>query len=600
MDNIFAVYKEKGVKIYYRKEYKLADILNLLKKVTNCPENAQRHVLRLKRSSKAIVFLEEIPFNGVPKKVVVKRISYRSVFFFDLRGIRFMLRKTFLGARGRRAWVAGNGLIARGIPTPQPIALIEKKFLGFTRDNILLTEYIDNTLSVDDHVSKYFNNGLNLGVMKKKRLFIEELARFVRVFHNTGIYHGDLSGRNILVKEEQRGNWEMFIIDLDAVSLWKKLTLRRRLQDLARINVCPNCITNTDRMRFFKAYFHGRPPKAHEYVRRIFELAGVIGRRRFRRRRRKSNCLNVFAVYKAKGVKIYYRKEYKLTDILDLLKRVTNYPENVQRHGIVTTTPHTPPSPPSEGGDNGEVKHVLKRSSKAEVLLEEIPFNGAPKKVVVKHIFCRRNFFDMLKKTLLGTKGKRAWVAGNGLLAKGIATPQPIALIEKKSFGLTGEDFLLTRYINGTLSVNDYVSKYFSRDAMLCVSTPLVKGARGIKDKRVFIEELARFVRSFHDTGFYHCDLSGVNILVKEGRQGKRKMFIIDLNSVSLWKKLTLKRRLKNLSQINGRLNGITNTDRMRFFKTYFRGIPFKAHEYIRGIAKHRETRRLRKASKGG
>ncbi len=590
MDNIFTVYKEKGVKIYYRKEYKLADILNLLKKVTNCPENAQRHVLRLKRSSKAIVFLEETLFNGIPKKVVVKRISYRSVFFFDWRGLRFMLRKTFLGARGRRAWVAGNGLIARGIPTPQPIALIEKKFLGFTRDNILLTEYIDNTLSVDDHVSKYFNNGLNLGMMKKKRLFIEELARFVRAFHDTGIYHGDLSGRNILVKEGQRGNWEMFIIDLDAVSLWKKLTLRRRLQDLARINVCPNCITNTDRMRFFKAYFHGRPPKAHEYVRRIFELAGVIGRRRFRRHRRKGNCLNnsVFAVYKAKGVKIYYRKEYKLTDILDLLKRVTNYPENVQRHGIATTTP--PQSPPCEGGDKGEVKHVLKRSLKAEVLLEEIPFNGSPKKVVVKHIFCRRNFFDMLKKTLLGTKGKRAWVAGNGLLAKGVATPQPIALIEKKSFGLTRENFLLTRYINGSLSVNDYVSKYFSKELNLEM----------IKKKRIFIEELARFIRSFHDTGFYHCDLSGVNILVKERRRGKRKMFIIDLNSVSLWKKLTLKRRLKNLSQINGRLDGITNTDRMRFFKTYFRGIPSKAHEYIRGIAKHREARRLRKASTGG
>ena len=112
----------------------------------------------------------------------------------------------------------------------------------------------------------------------RKRLFTEELARLVRLFHDTGFYHGDLSGRNILVKEGSASggeNWEMFITDLDAVSLWKKLTLKRQLKNLSQINDCPDCITNADRMRFFKTYFRGIPPKAHEYIRKIVKLTMV-------------------------------------------------------------------------------------------------------------------------------------------------------------------------------------------------------------------------------------------------------------------------------------------------------------------------------------
>jgi tRNA A-37 threonylcarbamoyl transferase component Bud32 len=255
----------------------------------------------LKLSSKATVLLEEFPFKGIKKKVVVKHVVYSRVFFFSLRGLKFILIRIFLGTRGRRAWIAGNGFAVRGIPTPQPIALVERKFFGFTRDDILLTEYIDDSLSVNDYISKHFSNEYNptespllkegMGV-KKKRLFIEELARLVRSFHDTGIYHSDLSGRNIIVREGQPGHWEMYIIDLDAVSLWKKLTLRRRLKDLARINnVCPDCITNTDRMRFFKAYFRGRSPRDHEYIERIFKLTEVIRCRRSRRRQRKRSRL---------------------------------------------------------------------------------------------------------------------------------------------------------------------------------------------------------------------------------------------------------------------------------------------------------------------
>ncbi|HLG30043.1 MAG TPA: lipopolysaccharide kinase InaA family protein, partial [Candidatus Brocadiales bacterium] len=256
----------------------------------------------------------------------------------------------------------------------------------------------------------------------------------------------------------------------------------------------------------------------------------------------------------------------------------------------------TPQSPPSQGGDKGEVKQILKRSSKSVVFLEEIPFSGVSKKVIVKYNFYR-GFFDMLKKTFLGTRSRKAWIAANALIVRGIPTPQPIALIEKKSFGFTRDNFLITEYIEDSLRINDYVSKYFNSN-FNPFTPPLLKGGRGIKKKKLFIEELARLVRRFHNTGFYHCDLCGVNILVKEGSASggeNWEMFIIDLDSVSLWKRLTLRRRLENFSQINSSFSNVTNADRMRFFKAYFRGLPPKAHEYAREIVKCTEARRLRK-----
>lgn len=273
LSDTFAVYKAKGVRIYYRKEYKIADILDLFKRVENYQEKELCHMVRY--SKKSVVFLDEIPFWGIPKKVVIKHILYRS--FFD------MLGKTFFGTRGERALVAANTLVAMGFATPQPIALIEKKSFGFVRDNFVVTEYIDKTFNVRDYLLNHFNSELNPEKIGRKKLFIEELAKLVRLFHDTGLHHCDLSGGNILIREVQHGNWEMFIIDLDSVSLWKKLTLKRRLRNLSQINDYFRHMTNADKMRFFKTYFGSLPPKAHEYVRWIFERSE---RRRLRRLRR--------------------------------------------------------------------------------------------------------------------------------------------------------------------------------------------------------------------------------------------------------------------------------------------------------------------------
>ena len=560
--------------------------------------------VRIIKSNKARTTLSAPFVNG--QRVIVKR--YHSKGWFER--IKYLFRPS----RAKAEWDMMNALLNKGISTCVPLAYGERRRWGFLLEGSLIVKEIPDCLSFQAYIKRHCSGIQSKDKILLKRELLKKLADFIRNIHEKNIDHRDFHGGNILVTETDSGNPVFYLIDLHKARVCNRLSLRRKINSLALQCDIPGFpFSRTDCMRLIKYYNNYCPPAPSLplegggvtclfHAKKDFKGFALKMLKRIeilKNKRLKSTtrwCLklsNVFAVYKSKGIRIYYRKEYPLADILDLLKRVGNYSAGLHRHNIITTTPQ---SLPLQGGDKGEVKQILKRSSKSVVFLEEIPFSGVSKKVIVKYNF-RRGFFDMLKKTFLGTRSRKAWIAANALIVRGIPTPQPIALIEKKSFGFTRDNFLITEYIDDSLRVNDYVSKYFNSN--LNPPTPFNKGGmgglRGIKRKKLFIEELARLVRLFHDTEIYHCDLCGVNILVKEGQQENWEMFIIDLDSVSLWKRLTLRRRLENFSQINSSFSNVTNADRMRFFKAYFRGLPPKAHEYLKEIDKHIEARRIRK-----
>ena len=89
------------------------------------------------------------------------------------------------------------------------------------------------------------------------------------------------------------------------------------------------------------------------------------------------------------------------------------------------------------------------------------------------------------------------------------------------------------------------------------------------RKKKRFISSLAMSFRRLHDSGVYHGDLKANNIMIRES-QGTLDFFYLDLDRVSFHEKITKKRLIKNLSQLNASLPGcITYTDRLRFYQTY-------------------------------
>ena len=86
--------------------------------------------------------------------------------------------------------------------------------------------------------------------------------------------------------------------------------------------------------------------------------------------------------------------------------------------------------------------------------------------------------------------------------------------------------------------------------------------------KRTMVKELGKWLRGIHDLGIYHDDWSSKNILATQ-HNDQWTFHMIDMESVSPKKRLTYRRRVKNLGQISDAPFGITRTDRMRFLLAY-------------------------------
>jgi hypothetical protein len=188
---------------------------------------------------------------------------------YRYRGLIYALMNVFRKSRALKSWVAANGFIVRGLLTPQPLAMIEKRFGPLVRANFYICRWLDAP-----ELNTYIAGRQWLEPDKKQ--FIRCLAETVVKLHAQGIYHGDLKSNNILVRENAE-SWDFFFIDLDRVSFTRPLTLERRANNLAQINASvADVMTLRDRLRFFR--FYSRAAACYTDRKRYFERIMAISR----------------------------------------------------------------------------------------------------------------------------------------------------------------------------------------------------------------------------------------------------------------------------------------------------------------------------------
>jgi hypothetical protein len=144
-------------------------------------------------------------------------------------------------------------------------------------------------------------------------------------------------------------------------------------------------------------------------------------------------------------------------------------------------------------------------------------------------------------------------------MAANFRTPKPIALFEEKRTGILKKSFLIMEDVSACLPCDKYVTEKFRE--------PHNMGIFG--KKRRFISSFAMSLRQLHDSGIYHHDLKANNIMIME-LPDSWDFFYLDLDRVCFNKKITHKKRMKNLSQLNASIaHNITYADRLRFYYTY-------------------------------
>lgn len=130
---------------------------------------------------------------------VVKRYNIKSKWHW--------LRRCFRSTRAAHSWNLAQRLQLFSIPTPKPVAYIEKRFLGLRGKSYFVMECIDG-----EHAGKYFAD-----YQSDDPQYAIMAERITQLFINLAklrLTHGDLKMTNILIEHKHRP----LLIDLDGMA----------------------------------------------------------------------------------------------------------------------------------------------------------------------------------------------------------------------------------------------------------------------------------------------------------------------------------------------------------------------------------------------
>lgn len=162
-----------------------------------------------------------------------------------------------------------------------------------------------------------------------------------------------------------------------------------------------------------------------------------------------------------------------------------------------------------------------------------------PLDVVVKQ-FRHRTAKDRLRRRLRGSKALKSWRVAWKLLDSGLLTPEPVMRIESESE--SGPAFYVCRYLPDVTE-----ARYLFRAANAGAEREQFPGV----DFPGFIEALGRTIRRLHDAGVWHRDMSGGNVLLRFGEDGRPTAFyLVDLNRARVGRPPSVSERLRDLSRL--------------------------------------------------
>ncbi len=188
----FARIKKPGALIMYDRDFLSDKFLAFLANPESVFTDPQNKILKKGRTATVV----KANIDG--KVLVVKR--------YNVKGAWHWLRRSLRTTRAAKSWRLANLLRLFGVPTPKPIAFIEKRFFGFRNKSYFVMEYVPG-----EHLGDYFAK------YKQDDAHFEKIAlRVITLLTNLTklrLSHGDLKVTNILIHDDHP-----VMIDLDGMT----------------------------------------------------------------------------------------------------------------------------------------------------------------------------------------------------------------------------------------------------------------------------------------------------------------------------------------------------------------------------------------------
>ena len=448
------------------------------------------------------------------------------------------LKYLILPSKARKEWFIAHQLQKRNLAIPRPLGWMERLHRGFVKESYYLSEAIGSGVSLIEEAEK-------LG----DRFPLFELAKTVKRVHQEGLIHSDLHAGNFL--------WDggtLFLTDLHSAKIVKNPTLKQRLWNLSLLFHSLRSIWGeVDQARFMDTYFEGEsyyPERKKEFLQKVSSWMEKLQNKQWRSRTKR--CLkesSEFSVQKRKGVHYYRRRDFPL----EVLK------QRVEEHlRLVEEKP----------------SDLVKCSPEITVSILE---NGK-RKLSVKQ-YRPHKYWRGFKEHFRHSRGLKAWIAGNGLSARGVPSLKPLGLVERTSWsGLSESSFLM--------EVSD-------RDQEL--DRYILANLGDFKERRSFIKAFAKWLSHYHQLNLYHQDMKTCNMMISKAGEGWN-FHLLDLEDVRLDGKVSEKELFKNFLQLNTSTpKTVTTTDRFRFFRTYIRLNPVVKDQksFLRHLIKESKRREV-------
>lgn len=157
------------------------------------------------------------------------------------------LKSFFTASKALKAWRGAAACVERGIPTPLPIAYLERREKGLVAECFFISERLEGSREIRFPLR-------DLPPEDLCRL-LSSAARFLSRCHDAGILHRDLSDGNILVSAAPGGGFLFSLIDTNRIRVRRKIPAMRRMKNLIRLGIHPRY-----RDFFLKEYMGGRRP----------------------------------------------------------------------------------------------------------------------------------------------------------------------------------------------------------------------------------------------------------------------------------------------------------------------------------------------------
>lgn len=219
--------------------------------------------------------IEVLIENSIAEKYFDGRGLLKSLEIKDSGGERMVIRSYLHGGlyglinkdlfwgkfRPLKELVISDEVSKRGIATALILAALSKKISGPFYKSKIITKEISNAVDLVNFLQKLKEKS-EIERLKIKFGLIKCIAATIRKMHDQGVYHADLHLKNVMVHENPKGDFAIYLIDFDKSVIREKITLKERIKNLMRFNRSAEKmkmkglpITYSDQWKFLREYF---------------------------------------------------------------------------------------------------------------------------------------------------------------------------------------------------------------------------------------------------------------------------------------------------------------------------------------------------------